>query len=236
MQTKISIKINGRDIETLTGKTILEVCRENAIDIPVMCHFPGLKNVGACRLCLVQVKGFNKLLPACTTVIAPDQEIETDSAKLRNYRRVIVEMFFSERNHMCAICVANGNCELQDLALSLGMDHVRLAYLNQPCAVDASHSYFILDHNRCVMCTRCVRVCSDVEGAHNWDVMNRGYNARIIADFNQPWGESESCTSCGKCVDVCPTGALWPKTAVPGQKIKHPEKIIELIEKKGMNP
>jgi len=233
MSSKISVVINDKTIETETGKTVLEVCRENGIHIPVMCYFKGLSNVGACRLCLVEIEGFNKLLPACTTIVAHDQKIKTDTERLRTSRRVIVEMFFSEKNHMCSICVANGNCELQDLAQEVGMDHVRLPFLSQPCEVDASHKYFVIDHNRCVMCTRCVRVCSEVEGAHNWDVKNRGYQARIISDFNQPWGESITCTSCGKCVDVCPTGALWSKGTVQGHLVKNGKKVTDLVEQRG---
>ncbi|MCA9402203.1 MAG: bidirectional hydrogenase complex protein HoxU [Candidatus Omnitrophica bacterium] len=235
MPDKITLSINGTQIKTEEGKSILSVCKENDIHIPVMCHFPGLTDVGACRLCLCEVKGYNKLLPACTTLAAENMEIQTHTEKLKEYRRVIVEMFFSERNHMCSICVANTNCELQDMATQVGMHHVRFPFLNQECAVDASHPKYIIDHNRCIMCTRCVRVCSEVEGAHNWDVKNRGYNTRIISDFDQPWGDSETCTSCGKCLNVCPTGALWTKGSVQGKLDKYPEKITDLIEKRGIH-
>jgi bidirectional [NiFe] hydrogenase diaphorase subunit len=124
---------------------------------------------------------------------------------------MILELFFSERNHICSVCVANGNCELQSLAQELGMDHVNVPYLHPKLPVDASHERFVIDHNRCILCTRCVRVCDEIEGAHTWDLMGRGINARVITDLNESWGESESCTSCGKCVHVCPTGALSEK-------------------------
>lgn len=88
--------------------------------------------------------------------------------------------------------------------------------------MDASHKDFVLDHNRCVLCTRCVRVCDEIESAHVWDVMGRGVESRLISDFNQPWGESTDCTNCGKCVQVCPTGALWKKGSVPGELKKGP--------------
>ena len=91
------------------------------------------------------------------------------------------------------------------------MDHVRVPYRYPSVSMDASHSRFVLDHNRCVLCQRCVRVCDDIEGAHTWDIAGRGVQARVITDLNQPWGDSESCTSCGKCVNVCPTGALFEK-------------------------
>jgi bidirectional [NiFe] hydrogenase diaphorase subunit len=232
---KISIIIDGKQVETVQGKTLLEVCRENQVDIPTMCHLDGLKDVGACRLCLVEIQGTSKLLPSCTTKVQDQQVINTQSERLKKYRRMITEMFFAEGNHVCSVCVANGSCELQDLGYKVGMDSVRFPYLFQQKEVDASHPWFVMDHNRCVLCTRCVRVCSDVEGAHNWNIMNRGYKAKIISDFNTPWGESTTCTSCSKCVDVCPTGALWPKKTIQGQYQKNPDKVSELVEKRKMN-
>jgi len=232
---KIPIVIDGRPLDVENSKTVLEACRENEIEIPTMCHFNGLVDVGACRLCLVEIEGIPKLLPSCTTKIQTNQVIHTQTERLKKYRRMITEIFFAERNHICSVCVANGNCELQDMAGHVGMEHVRFPYLSQKCDVDTSHPLYVMDHNRCIMCTRCVRVCSDVEGAHNWGVMNRGYQARIISDFNTPWGESVTCTSCGKCVEICPTGALWPKGTTQGQLEKYPEKITELIERREMN-
>jgi bidirectional [NiFe] hydrogenase diaphorase subunit len=112
------------------------------------------------------------------------------------------------------------------------MDHVRFPYLYQECYLDASHEKFVVDHNRCILCTRCVRVCDEVEGAHTWDVMGRGYQARVITDLLQPWGDSATCTSCGKCVQVCPVGALFRKETPQGMFKKDPETISELVEKR----
>ena len=143
-----------------------------------------------------------------------------------------IELLFSERNHVCSSCVANNHCALQQLGYEVGMTKVRFPYLNPECELDASHRLYVIDHNRCVMCTRCVRICDDVEGAHNWYVMGRGINARIASDFNQPWGESTTCTDCGKCVDACPVGAIWPKAAATGTLAKAPDFIKELIAKR----
>ena len=120
-------------------------------------------------------------------------------------------MLFVERNHVCAVCVANNHCELQDAGQRAGLTHFELPGLNPDAGVDASHGRFVIDHNRCILCTRCVRVCDEIEGAHTWDVMGRGADARVVTDMGTPWGESTTCTSCGKCVQVCPTAALFEK-------------------------
>ena len=169
-----TLTIDGKLVSAREDQTILEAAREAGIAIPTLCHLDGLSDVGACRLCLVEVDGRSRLLPACVTKVAEGMDVQTDTDRLREYRRMIVELLFAERNHVCSVCVANGHCELQDLAIAVGMDHVRFDYLNPACAVDVSHERFGIDHNRCILCTRCVRVCDEIEGAHTWDVAGRG--------------------------------------------------------------
>ena len=215
-----TLKIDGRDFGARPDETILDVARENKIFIPRMCELDGLSTVGACRLCLVEVKGSNKLLPSCVTQVEEGMEVTTNSERLDRYRRMIVELLFTERNHVCADCVSNGHCELQSMAQKLGITHVRFPYRYPGEEVDASHDRFVIDHNRCILCTRCVRVCDEIEGAHTWDLMGRGGEAKVITDLNQAWGSSETCTGCGKCVHVCPTGALSEK----GRSVAEMEK------------
>ncbi|MFH7319728.1 bidirectional hydrogenase complex protein HoxU [Desulfurivibrio sp. D14AmB] len=217
----ITLKIDERDCGAGEEQTILEVARENGIAIPTLCHLAGLHPVGACRLCIVEVAGSHRPLPACVTKVSEGMVVRTQTPALLEQRRLLLEMILSEGNHVCAVCVVNGHCELQELALALGVDHVRLPGLYPPRQVDASHPRFTLDRNRCVLCTRCVRVCAEVEGAHTWDVMGRGLNSQLISDLNQPWGEAESCTSCGKCVQVCPTGALFERGKAGGEMVKR---------------
>lgn len=206
-----TLTINGKEISVEEGATILQAATEAGVNIPTLCHLDGVYDIGACRLCLVEVAGTSKLLPACTTKIAEGMEIKTATERLQKYRRMTLELLFAERNHVCAVCVANGHCELQTLAYSLGMDHVRYDYCFPKWEVDHTHRLFGMDHNRCILCTRCVRVCWHIEGAATKNVAGRGSKSKIITDLNMPWGESDSCTRCGKCVQSCPTGALFHK-------------------------
>jgi bidirectional [NiFe] hydrogenase diaphorase subunit len=218
-----TLKIDDQDVSAQEGETILEIANEKGIFVPKLCHLEGLSEVGACRLCLVEVKGVSKLLPACVTQVEEGMEVYTDSERLRRYRKMILELLFSEGNHICSVCVSNGHCDLQWLAQRLGMDHVRVPYRSPWLEIDASHDHFVMDHNRCIRCTRCMRVCDEIEGAHTWDVMGRGIESRMITDLNQPWGTSETCTSCGKCVQVCPTGALSEKGKSVAEMVKRRE-------------
>jgi bidirectional [NiFe] hydrogenase diaphorase subunit len=218
----ITLIIDGHEISASRNQTILAVARENEIHIPTLCHLDGLGDIGACRLCLVEVKGSNKLFPACVATVYEGMEVTTNSPRLQRYRHNILELLFAERNHICAVCVANGRCELQSLSQELGLTHVRLPYRNPDLKVDASHERFIVDHNRCVLCTRCIRVCAEIEGAHIWDLKGRGEGCTVITDLNEEWGKSD-CTSCGKCVQICPTGALFEKSKIGFAHPKNPD-------------
>lgn len=230
-----TLRINGVDVSGKSGQTILQVARDAGIYIPTLCELEGLESVGACRMCLVEVVGQKNLISACTFKIKEGMEVYTDSDKLKKYRKQILSMMFAERNHTCSVCVSNGHCELQAMAKKVGMEYVEFPYIFPHFDLDATHKRFISDPNRCILCTRCVRVCDEIEGAHTWDRMGRGVETQVITDFAEQWGDSETCTSCGKCVQVCPTGALSEKGTSVAEMAKRREFLPYLKSNRGDN-
>ena len=224
----ISVRIDGELVTAHEGQTILEAASANGKHIPTLCYLKGLSAVGACRVCMVELAGTDRLLPACTTPIQDGMSIKTASEKLTLYRRMAVELLLVERNHICSACVSNGHCELQAMAQSLGITHVRYSYNNPRLPVDMTQQRFVLDHNRCILCTRCVRVCAEVEGANVWEVSSRGIHSRLVCELTDDWGKAKTCTGCGKCVQACPTGALAEKGFAVHEMVKQGDLVSRL--------
>lgn len=206
----VTITINGQKVFARAGWTILRAAQAAGIDIPTLCHHPALAPIGACRVCLVEVAGQRTLQPACTFPVADRMEVQTESPKVVRARKFVLELIFSERNHFCMACEMSGGCELQDLGYRYGLDHWTYPTYTQRFPVDASPPHHLLDHNRCVLCRRCLRACAELVANHTLDLRLRGANTMLTADMDVPLGQS-TCVNCGTCVNVCPTGALIDK-------------------------
>ncbi|MDQ1317399.1 MAG: formate dehydrogenase major subunit [Candidatus Poribacteria bacterium] len=204
---EIKLTINGKDVVGEKGDSVLNICEKNGIHVPTLCHQKRLIDTGACRMCLVEIEGARGYRPACCTEANEGMVVKTDTDEIKRLRRTMLEFLFSERNHFCMFCESSGDCELQNLAYEHGIEHAKYDYAQPHVRVDSSRYYFVFDENRCILCMRCIRACSEIAGHNVLDLGKRGADARIIADLNVPFGES-TCTSCGTCLQVCPTGAL----------------------------
>jgi len=223
----IKLKIDGIEVNVPEGTSILKAAKDSGIIIPTLCNLEGLTSYGGCRLCLVEISGTPKLFPACITPVGPGMDVTTQSDKLKEYRKMAVQMLLAERTHICSVCVADDHCELQAIANQLGVDHVMFERNWTQDEIDSTHDFLVIDRNRCILCTRCIRVCDEVEGVHTLDLKLRGKYSQVIMDLDENWGKACSCTSCRKCAKVCPVGAIY----VEGEPIEHTKnrEIAEFI-------
>ena len=204
----VNVTIDGKQIQVPEGTTVLRAAESAGIKIPTLCDHPQLAPYGGCRLCLVEVEGARTLQPSCTLPVTPNMVVKTDTEKVKDARKFVLTLIFSERNHFCMYCqVSGGDCELQNSAYAEGMTHWPLQPNYTPFTVDASNPYFVIDNNRCILCRRCVRACGELVGNYTLGIEERGANSYLVADLGAPIGES-TCISCGTCVQVCPTGAI----------------------------
>lgn len=204
----VTITIDNQKIEVPEGTTVLNAARKGGIRIPTLCDHPHLTPHGGCRLCMVEIEGFRTLQSACTVPVSNNMVVRTTSAPIKTARKFVLTLIFSERNHFCPFCQVSGvDCELQNAAYGEEMTHWPLQPNWKHFTLDASHPYILIEHNRCILCRRCIRACSELVGINTLGVEERGAKTLLIADLNIPLGES-TCVSCGTCVQVCPTGAM----------------------------
>ncbi len=210
----MNIRINGIDYEAREGATILEVARENKIDIPTLCFLEGVSDIGSCRLCVVEALGYKSLLPACRTRIKNGMVITTESDTLTEYRREMLKLLLTNHNQDCMSCPANGTCELQSLCNRYGVEHAEhigtRRHIEDKLPRLDSNPYISYDPSKCIHCMRCISVCNNI--ACNGTLKNgRSGTFHIVdAPFGPDYKET-SCESCGNCASVCPTGALTLK-------------------------
>ena len=207
---EIALTINSQKVQGKVGDTVLDVCHGNGIYVPTLCHMDGLTDVGGCRMCVVEIENERRPVPSCTYPAREGLVVQTNTPKLESYRRMILELLFTERNHFCMFCEKSGNCELQKLAYQYQMDNVRFNHRYPSLPTDSLSDSMVIDHNRCVLCGRCIRTCSEIVGNKTLDFGNRGWKTMVVADLSQPLDQS-SCTLCGACVQACPTGAIFSK-------------------------
>lgn len=204
-------KINSVEYSTEEDITILDFLKKIGIYIPVLCYHPYLKPVGKCRICVIKDRG--RYRNSCTTKIEHGMDIQTHTPELIEMRKWMIQFLFGERNHYCMYCPITNDCEFQNLGYYTGLDHFHFSTYENIFDTDNSHPYILFDNNRCVLCTRCIRVCSEIAGHSVLSEKGKGIHSIIVADNGVPLGES-SCTSCGLCVQVCPTGTFVDKISM----------------------
>ncbi|MCJ7619358.1 MAG: 2Fe-2S iron-sulfur cluster-binding protein, partial [Anaerolineae bacterium] len=210
----VTLTINGRRVAAPEGSTILEAARLAGITIPTLCHHPDLGNVGACRMCVVSVDNARGLQTACTTPATEGMVVNTESDEARETRKFVLEMLLTDHPNDCMTCEANGDCDLQDLVYDYGVEWPQHTGTRHSYEIDPDPNPFVfIDRNKCILCGRCVRACSEVQNRDVWNFAQRGFKTKLVAGADQFMLDAR-CESCGQCVAYCPVGALHDKMSL----------------------
>ncbi|MBM4238067.1 MAG: formate dehydrogenase subunit alpha [Gammaproteobacteria bacterium] len=224
-ETRVTLEIDGQRIEVPAGTSVMRAAAEAGVSIPKLCATETLEAFGSCRLCLVEIEGRAGTPASCTTPVAEGMRIRTQTEKLKSLRRGVMELYISDHPLDCLTCSANGDCELQDMAGAVGLRDVRYGYAGAnhlEAPEDESNPYFSFDASKCIVCSRCVRACDEVQGTLALTVSGRGFESKISASADEKFIDSE-CVSCGACVKACPTATLNEKTVIA---IGQPERSV----------
>ena len=216
---ELTVTINDTQVSSREGMTILELAKENGIEIPTLCYIPELPPTGACRVCVVEVEGSRTLVGSCHTPITQGMVIYTHSPKVLETRKVIVELLLASHCGSCFMCEKANMCELRKIAADLDVGLPRFQVRKRYYPIEDVSPYIQRDLSKCILCHRCVRACSEIAKQNIFGIAYRGFNAKVVVDFDQPL-DKDVCRDCDVCISFCPTGAL-----------SKPRKLSE--EKKG---
>lgn len=219
----VTLTIDGYEVTVPEGTSVMRAAAEFGINIPKLCATDSLEAFGSCRLCLVQIEGRRGYPASCTTPVEAGMVVHTETPKLHDMRRNVMELYISDHPLDCLTCPANGNCELQDMAGQVGLRNVRYGFDGAnhfDLAKDETNPYFTYDATKCIVCNRCVRACEETQGTFALTISGRGFESRVSAGQSQPFLESE-CVSCGACVQACPTATLQEKSVIDLGQPEH---------------
>lgn len=221
----VSLEIDGFSVSVPEGTSVLRAAASVGIQIPKLCATDSLEPFGSCRLCLVEIEGGRGLPASCTTPVSEGMKVCTQNDRLAKVRRGVMELYISDHPLDCLTCAANGNCELQDMAGAVGLREVRYGFEGEnhlSSAKDTSNPYFTFDPAKCIVCSRCVRACEEVQGTFALTIDGRGFSSKVSPGQDQPFMESE-CVSCGACVQACPTATLMENSVIEKGQPEHSE-------------
>ena len=219
----VTLTIDGNEVTVPAGSTVLRAAATANISIPKLCATDSLAPFGSCRLCLVEIEGMRGMPASCTTEVRQGMKVTTQNGKLAQLRRNVMELYISDHPLDCLTCPTNGDCELQDMAGAVGLREVRYGYAGEnhlDAPKDTSNPYFTFDPSKCIVCSRCVRACEEVQGTFALTIDGRGFDSKVAASEDKPFLDSE-CVSCGACVQACPTATLTENSLIEHGTPEH---------------
>lgn len=223
LEETVTIEIDGLPTTVKKGSTIMRAARESGVDVPKLCATDNLQPFGSCRLCLVEIEGRKGYPASCTTPVEEGMQVRTQTDALAKLRRNVMELYISDHPLDCLTCSANGDCELQDMAGAVGLRDVRYGFDGEnhlEAEIDSSNPYFSFDPSKCIVCSRCVRACDEVQGTFALTIAGRGFESKVSASIGENFIDSE-CVSCGACVQACPTATLMDKSIIDHGQPDH---------------